>query len=76
MTSSPPATDTQINPSGTTLHTSIPAFVPPITLSVPINPINPLPLTQHAGTSFQNPSNINLPPGTTPETNFSYNAPK
>ena len=63
VSSPPPTTNTQINPPGTTLdtHTSLPSLVPPITLSAPITPINPLALTQHAGTSSQTPFNINLP---------------
>ena len=72
MTSSPPATDTQINPSG---MTSIPSLIPPITPSVSITPVNPLALTQHAMTLSQNPFNINWLPGTTLGTNFPYNAP-
>ena len=80
MTSSPPATDTQINPSGTTLHTNISSLVPLITPSVPITPINPLALTQHERTSSQNLFDINLPlaitlHGTIPGTNFPYNTP-
>ena len=62
MTSSPASTDTQINPSRTTV--------------LPINPpVLVTPITQHTGISSQNPFDINLPHGIIPGTNLPYNAP-
>ena len=67
MTSSPPATDIQINPSGTT--------VPPINPQVLVTSINTIPSTQYEGTSSQNPLSIHWPPLTISRTNLSYNVP-